>query len=411
MSFARALDVKSTAIWATVILAAGGARPVDRIELRDGKKIEGYVLLERKDELVVLVDSRERTVQRSKVASIRSASRSLEAAFELYDQIPVGDAAGLADLARHCKDEALPGEADVFALAALCCDADNAAAHALLGHKRRKGGWFARRGGDLVPFAELLPARADLRDPWKLRTSHYALLTNLSLRDAVAIAIDLERFYGAFFELMGAEIEVSEVVVPLDVGVYGDSRSFPESVINRRAYFDPKTAQVVIDASAVEPRTSLIHEATHQLLHATAVNTRAGLGEIPGWVDEGLAEYLSASLRGEGGHARFDLGAIAEHHFTAHRDAKEPYDLPRVLQFASGDFLGSSRMDLKYAQSYTLVHFFLHAEQRRYRGKFFAFLKSAYAGSASTTDFKSVVDVPEKELEAAWKTHVLRPMR
>ena len=82
-----------------------------------------------------------------------------------------------------------------------------------------------------------------------------------------------------------------------------------------------------------------------------------------------------------------------------------------MLNFASGDFHDSSNVDLKHAQAYTLVHFLLHGDEGRHRAGFFAFLRGAYAGKASSTDFKSAIGAPMEELEAGWTAHVLKPVR
>lgn len=402
---------KLAAIGLLLLALGGGNRPQDRVELKSGEKIEGYVLLETKDEIVVLVRSKERRIPRAQVASVRKAATTLGEVLDRHEKLERLDAAGMVELARHCKDLSLPGESEVLALAALDADPANVEAHALLGHVKRQAGWMAKRGNQQVLFEKLTPARMDLRNPWKLETSHYALLTNLSMHDATCMALDLERFYRAFFEMMGEDVEVREVVEPLGVGVYGDDRTFPEGLPGRMAFFDPTTRQVLMNAARVDPQYALMHEATHQLLFATASGTRAGLGVIPGWLNEGLAEYMAWSRVGQAGRAHFDLGAFADHHFTVHRDARQPYDLSRVLQFESGDFHGSSKQELKYAESYTLVHFFLHGQGGKYRSKFFAFLRGAYAGSSSSTDFKKVFDMPGKELEAEWLAHVRNPVR
>jgi hypothetical protein len=399
------------AVLAAVLLAGGGSRPPDRIELKSGETVEGYVLLEKKEEVVVLVKNRERRIPAAEVASVRSASKTLEEVLDRQDRLASGDAAGQLELAEYCRDQGLAGEAEVLALGALCFEPGNAKAHEFLGHVKRQGGWMTKRDKAFVSFDKLVPARQDMREPWKLDTSHYAVITNLALYDAVAISLDLERFYRAFYHQFGSEVELHEVVDPLGAGVYGDWRTFPEGLGARPAYFDPVTGQLLVNAAGVEPRRALVHEATHQILHATSSGSRGGLGQIPGWLDEGMAEYMAWSLAGDAGKARFDLGAIAEHHFRAHREAKKPYTLSRVLQFAAGDFHPSTNADLKYSQSYTLVHFFLHGSGGKYHDKFFAFLRSAYAGGSSSTDFKKAFDVPEKELEEEWIAHVKNPVR
>ncbi len=399
-------------VLALALLAeGGGTRPLDRVQMKSGETVEGYVVIDKPDALVVLVKSKERRIPVGEIASVRTAARSLNDVLDRHEKLPANDAAAEVELALYCREQALPGEAEVLALSALCADPANLAAHTLLGHVQREAGWMAKRGDKLVLFDKLVPARADLRDPWKLETSHYSILTNLSLRDATARAVDLERYYREFYRVLGAAVELREVYTPLGVGVYGDNRTFPESQFGRAAYFDRGTAQVVVNAAAVEPRRALVHEATHQLLHATTAGTRAGTGTIPGWLDEGLAEYFACSLLSDPGPARFELGAIAESHFKLQRETKKPHGLSRVLQFESGDFISSSDMDLKYAEAYTLVHFLMHGGGGKYRPKFFAFLQSAYAGKASAGDFKKSFDVPLRDVEEAWLAHVKLPTR
>ena len=52
--------------------------PADVVELLDGTKIEGRVVFEDKDKIVVLVGTREREIERAKVAGVQSIAGSLK---------------------------------------------------------------------------------------------------------------------------------------------------------------------------------------------------------------------------------------------------------------------------------------------------------------------------------------------
>jgi hypothetical protein len=144
----------------------------------------------------------------------------------------------------------------------------------------------------------------------------------------------------------------------------------------------------------------------HQLLDWTANRVRGGRGAIPAWLDEGLAEYLRASLRGAPGRLAYDANAADLVAFRLQAHAKRAYGLTRLMNFDSGDFLASSRQDLKYAQAYTFVHFALHADGGRLRPRFVAFLRGAWAGQGSPTDLEKAFGAKDDAIERAWTSWV-----
>ena len=95
-------------------------------------------------------------------------------------------------------------------------------------------------------------------------------------------------------------------------------------------------------------------------LDAAAETRRFAIRGLPGWLDEGLAEYVAAGAQGTRGRVHARPGGIATPHFQTHADNPDEYDFKRVLSFGSDDFVSTSKQALKYAQSYTLVYFLLH---------------------------------------------------
>jgi hypothetical protein len=238
----------------------------------------------------------------------------------------------LLQLAQLCKDRGLGGESRVFAYLALVSSPQSPEAHELCGHEKRGDNWYVREGGKKYAFDKLGALRADWGNGWRFESTHYHVLTNLQLGPACKVALELELVYRTFFDWFGHDLGLYEVVEPMVAQIHADKASFPDSD-GRGAYFDPTANVLYVDASAELALGALIHEATHQLLYSTAVRTRAGRGEIPGWVDEGLAEYICWSRQGDPGRPRYSKGALAEVHFARHAETDKPYDLSRVLSF------------------------------------------------------------------------------
>jgi hypothetical protein len=377
----------------------------DTVELLDGTKIEGRVVFESDAKVVVRVGSREREIERAKVASVESILRSLREALKRWDELEPTNLTAILELARFCKTRGLEGEASVFAHRVLATDPENEEAHLFLEHEKRGDGWIARDGNKRVPFTRLLELRKDFGNAWRFETTHYKLTTNLDLELASDLALELELFYRTFYDWFGTNLEAYDVVDPMACNVHADKASYPEST-GRTAYFDNSNNVLVELAPEGLLLEVLIHEAMHQLFHNTAQETRRGGGEIPSWLNEGMAEVFSISRTGAPGRAGYDGRRIKAEHFACHRAAKNPYDLERILTFNSGDYGASSKADLKYAQSYTLVQFCLTGEGGAQRAKFLEFLRGAYQGKGSSSDFKAAIGGKEREFEKAWNEFV-----
>jgi hypothetical protein len=392
-----------------VLLALAGAgdkRTPDVVELKDGTKVEGRVVYEDSAIVVVRSAARDREIAMKEVSTVRSRAADLRAILDRWNKETPTDAAGMLELARSCDKADLVDEAQVFAWRALLLDPKNEEAHKRLGHTLHNGAWNVHDGSKMVPFASLGEAHKDWKDAWSLASTHYRVRTNLDLAHATEMVLELEGFYRNFFDAFGRELKLYEVVDPMNAHVHGDKQSFPAMVSYRDAYFDPSTSTLLVNAAnGFEPRV-LFHEATHEILYATAEHTKAARGDIPAWLDEGLAEYMGCCTGGTGGHPVFTAGAIAAGHFRVHAEARPAYDLARVLTFNSGDFMASLRSDLKYAEAYTLVHFLLNGDGGKYKKGFLDFMRGAYKGQASGTHFRDALGGHERELEEAWVAYV-----
>ncbi|MBL8858097.1 MAG: DUF1570 domain-containing protein [Planctomycetes bacterium] len=396
----------STLALCTLVLACGEARLTDRVELNDGTVLEGRVVYTGEDEFVLRVGTKDRDIRADTIRSVYSRIDNQREAIDRWIRLGPEDLAGNLDLAQFCKRHDLLEEMELVAWWILAQHPSNEDAHLFLGHEKVKDGWLVRDGARRVSFDKYLNSHAEWSDAWQLRTAHYVVRTNLPLREAVTTAFDLECHYRVFFDLFARPVRIMDVTEPMIANVHADARSFARVTGDRTAYFNPASRALEVDASKGLDTRLMMHEATHAVLHATAVSTRSATGVIPGWLDEGLAEYMAGVLVGEPGRARFSEETYSSEHFKVHADARNPYDLSRVLNFGASDFAASTRADLKYAQAYTLVHFGLQGERGAYRTRFLAFMRGAYAGQASQTHFKDALELDATKLERAWTTYV-----
>ena len=401
-----------TWVWLACLTLGGGTeRPVDVLELVNGKQVKGIVIFEDSERVLLKVRSRTKEYRAEDIASIDSLRRNLADVLDQQKYTDWGATDQVMALARYCESKGMQGLARVFALRVLENDATRVEAHEFLGHSRRGDSWRVRERGKSIAFSKLAETRSDWGEEWLLETPHYKLRTNLDLGQAIDLACDLEHFYRAFYSLLGHHMELLEVTERMPANVHADSVSYPESIGGRVAYFRPSDFTLIVNAEGGLDMRVLYHEATHQLLHMTSYRERNGRGTIPGWLNEGLADVLGTGASGDPGRMGIDGSARNDGYFNVQRSSGDPFSLSRILTMDSTDFHGSSNLQLKYAQCYTLVHFLLHADKERYRPGFFRFMESAFDGRASSGQFEKAMGVEREELEVAWLDYVRRAGR
>lgn len=140
---------------AALSLAAAGAARADRLELTDGRVVEGVVT---KEGDVYRVASRfgETEVAAKDVKSLTVAKTVDSEWRERAAALRPDDFAGRAALAKWLRDAGRPEAAEATAKAVLEVDPENATAHDVLGHVRHKGRWMT-------------PDEAKLADGWVRR--------------------------------------------------------------------------------------------------------------------------------------------------------------------------------------------------------------------------------------------------
>ncbi len=389
------------------LLAGGDER--DRVVLKSGKELRGRILLVDEERVVLRRSGRDQELARDEVERTESVRDALALLLAEARPARLARLDELELLAAQAEECGLSGEATSLRWRMLRLEPTSVAAHTALGHRKRGGRHVVPLDGRQVDFDERVALARDWGSAWTFSSLHYELRSNLPLEVTLDLALELERLYAAFFALLGAELGLREVCTPMRFHVHAERASYPESG-GEFGRYEPDTDTVVVDASQrLEPLT-WTHEATHQLLHVTAFKERGAQGEIPAWVNEGLAEYVATSVI-VGPPLAFQAGVPCVRHFATQAAAEDAHDLKRVLSFSTTDFQAGSERLLKYAQSYTLVHFLLHGEDGRHRRGFLDWLRLVYAGRGSTTELGKCLDTDWKPLERAWQAYVAREAR
>ncbi len=180
---------------------------------------------------------------------------------------------------------------------------------------------------------------------------------------------------------------------PVDIYIYASTNDLKDAILYEPAWIGgeafPEDDIVIIGVPPDQldwGKSTEAHELTHVLVgHLTF----SCLGFIPQWLNEGLAMY------GEGGP---QSDALAQ--FEA---AKSSNQLLNLGSLAGGFSEESSRADLSYTESYSVVNFLI---QTYGRDKMTTLLLSLRDGATADEALQSVYGFDTSGLEDAWRASI-----
>lgn len=145
----------------------------------------------------------------------------------------------------------------------------------------------------------------------------------------------------------------------------------------------------------------LAHEGFHQYMHGT-------IPAAPVWFDEGMAEYVGASKVEKGkiaGRGLIQSGRLRNLKM-AMAYGWQPRPFRKIMLESDGEFYGQDA-PFKYAQAWSMVHFFRHAEGGKWKGAFDAYVHRLVAGDSASEAFEAAFGkLPMREIESAWRAYV-----
>ncbi|MBL8728031.1 MAG: DUF1570 domain-containing protein [Planctomycetes bacterium] len=394
--------VLAGAVTSLVPLAAQSTPARDTVRLDNGSEVRGRVLRVDAKVVVVRVGSVDRTIRRDQVQSFTSVASHHRELMARWRDTATTDATALLALATTAEQQDLPHEAKLLRWYAVLLRPEDAAIHAALGNREQGGRFRVEIDGKWVPFADADALGEDFDDAWKLRSEHFTIRCAAGLRTGLDTLMELEALYWRFHDLFGPSLQLLELVEPIDVRLYRTRKQMPNVSNNVGAYFSRSEPALFTCVENGRP-CALVHEATHGLLYHFFVRAAKARGDLPGWLDEGWAEYIDglAQARVPGKPTFLERSTKPGHLQTlaAARQQDDLYGVHRLLNFKSSDFGASSHQDTKYAQAWALFRYLFEHPDDALRAQFVDYLQQAAAGKGQASSFRRIFARQERQLE------------
>ena len=387
--------------------AVGGEDP-DLIVLKDGRRVPCRVLLESDTQVVYRVKNKTEEALPADVAEVHSIERSLRSYLERFAAVDRTDAAALHELGQFAKDNALPGEARNTWIRILTLDPANEQAWTELGGQKRKDVWEFKVGGRFYTLDELRTRRSDWKNALELSTAHFLVKTDAAPEPALDVAVDLERAWVTFYDLLGEPLDLYVFDEVPEVHLYADPKDCPAPPVpGQDAWFAPGENTLYVNARPDRDRGTIVAEFSECLVFNAFRRTLGKTGQIEPWARKALSFAFAAAARPAAGSVSFDFKAPYAPWFQAHAADPEPLSLSKILSAGAGSFDGGGTHVARYqAEAYTLLYFLCFYEDGKYRPGLAEFLKRSYLGKGGASNFFEALGADEKTLEKEWVAYV-----
>jgi tetratricopeptide (TPR) repeat protein len=254
--------------------------------------------------------------------------------------------------------------------------------------------------------------------PWTQRfrteTKHYRVETNISQKRCEEYAADLEVVRAAyakrFEEDQGAKSPEKSTVFVFDTeeGYHGYAAlTIDDRVESTCGVFLPRYGQLLLfegkeDQDRSETRQTLFHEGFHQFLHGLVPDAA-----VPYWLNEGLAEFHSALTVTNGAvtaEAQVLSARLADLRLFLGKQGPIPFE--RLMKESPAEFY-SGAVWAKYAQAWSMVHFFETGAEPDLRERFQRYVAKLRAGDPADAAFTAAwAGVKWPDVQKAWRAHV-----
>jgi len=250
--------------------------------------------------------------------------------------------------------------------------------------------------------------------PWKQTftksSSHYIVKTDTSQKKADTYADRLEkayRIYQSFFPVKEDSKQKKGTVLLFDSQTSYKTYAFlttESSVANTLGYYHPHYRQLLLFEPANQERETmgvLYHEAFHMFLHH-----QMGIGgKLPIWLNEGMAEFF----RGTDFEQGTQVGLVLKDRLSELLDyigSRGHYGFEDIMSQTKREFY-EENPSVKYAQAWSMVHFFQKYKNGTYAGVLKAYFNSLVAGESIESVFqKTFAKQDLNQMEREWVDYV-----
>jgi hypothetical protein len=205
------------------------------------------------------------------------------------------------------------------------------------------------------------PAPATEQSPWReIHSPHYTVITDAGEKKGTEIALRFEQMRAAFATLLMKD-RLNEPV-PLTILAFRNDKDYYQSAPLRQGqpidvpgFLLPSEDQnfIVLNLLEEESWRAVAHDFAHLLIDYN-------YPPVPGWFDEGLAEYFS-SIRLD--DKKYEIGGDPELHSLTELLSNQTWlALPDLLttKHDTSTYDEGPHGTMFYAQSWMLMHYLLH---------------------------------------------------
>ena len=241
---------------------------------------------------------------------------------------------------------------------------------------------------------------------FEYETAHYRITSDISEEATKRYGDNLEaawRHYAATFKgappRAGAKPRVSIFMTAENYYTYFELLSEDRGE-NTLGVFRPNLNELVLFEKAsdlADTNHTLYHEAVHQFM--TLMTSRTP----PYWYNEGVAEYMGA--------IKIQNGKVVEKWLVLNRLALMQYALEvkaelafeKIMNETPGEFYGTGNVFLKYAQAWSMVHFFYEFEKGKYQPLIEKYFELLRAGKTPRECYDTVFKGKDETLQKEWR--------
>lgn len=381
---------------------AGGP---DRVTLQDGKVLEGRVVHEGKDAIVLRHGSKDETIERANVQGIVSVERSLAKVLER--DFTADSASTFATMAVDCGNAELAAEARNLWLRVLLLEPANELARKALDVRGSKEDPTVQLGKEHLKLGTLGETQPKWSNAYQLVTTHFEIKTDVALKRALDVGIGLERFHKTFYDLLQQPLNLyvfDEKQLP-EIRVYGTGNSYPAPpVAGERVWYGEGENCMHVRADEPVRLPEVVSLLARQMLFTSLRRSEGPTANLSPWVASGIEVYFGWTVpQTMGGEWPSPAVPVRELFVTANGT---DVTFERLFRGARDDFTNSKDAAQMSACAYTLVHFLAHGEEGALRPGFGKFVRE---GAKGKTSLKALTDAVERKpdaIEASWREHV-----
>lgn len=407
-----------------ICFCAAAALYADVIVLKNGNEIEGKIIGETEDRVVLKTSYGQIELAKSQITEIRRAPTAFEE-YEKKAKEVEKTAQAHYDLAKWCEGKELRKEAMKHYGKALEIDPAFAPAGQALGYEKVEGKWLspddAKIAKGLVKFEgkwvkkeekeKIIDGRdekkqKELRKEYEVGDKFFVaertdltLVTDLPEKKRKELIDAAGALHDAIKERFG-KLFRKERDWPLVIFAFEKRDDFKERVkkdgledaVECHGYYSGKNKRsYIFECASPDTVHMLLHEFTHQIYVERMLK---GGARSQAWIFEGLAEYYEGHDMEEGGLCKAKPHRI--NCYRAKQLAKKDTLFP-MEEMIKADQLTElfEEYDTEecfdaYAQAWAFVYYLLEGDKGKHRPKFIRFMKKDLQGEGTPEEFKKV---------------------